>query len=182
MKDDFNLDNLNFDMDDMELDMDFLDSQLKELNIEDIKLEDLDLGEEGLDFDKRLNQKRKVMVVDDDAGTLRNIKSMLDDMYDVCIANSGKKALNTISIETPEVILLDYEMPLMNGPETMMAIRQRPEYRDIPIVFLTGVNDRAQITAALALRPDGYLLKPVNREKLFSTIMEILNKKDGILF
>lgn len=163
----------NFNLDDLDVDLDFLEEQLKNMDIGDI---DLDLN--ALD-DKET--RAKVMVVDDDAGTLRNIKSLLEGMYDVVLANSGRKALEIIAMENPDVILLDYEMPLMKGPETMRHIREKRGFENIPIIFLTGVNDRAQITAALALKPAGYLLKPVNKEKLFNTVLDVLNSADNNL-
>lgn len=162
MDDDFNLD-------DLDIDLDFLQDQLKTMDLGDIDLDD-PLSDNVT--------KAKVMIVDDDAGTLRNIKSLLSDMYDVVVANSGRKALEIIGMENPDIILLDYEMPLMKGPETMRHIREKRGFENIPIVFLTGVNDRAQITAALAMKPNGYLLKPVNKEKLLNTVLEALNSVD----
>lgn len=159
----------NFNLDDLDIDLDFLQDQLKTMDLGDIDLDD-PLSDNVT--------KAKVMVVDDDAGTLRNIKSLLSDMYDVVVANSGRKALEIIGMENPDIILLDYEMPLMKGPETMRHIREKRGFENIPVVFLTGVNDRAQITAALAMKPTGYLLKPVNKEKLLNTVLEALNSVD----
>ena len=157
-------DNLNFD--DLDLDMEL--PELPELDLDlDLDLDfDLDFGD---DF------RSRVMVIDDDAGTLRNIKSLLDTMYVVSVCNSGKKALDLIDREKPDVILLDYEMPMLNGPETLQRIRQKPDFKNTPVIFLTGVNDRSQIAAALALRPAGYLLKPVEQNKLLMTILDALN-------
>ncbi len=153
MSDDLDL-GMDLNLDDLDLDLDF-------------DLDDLDLGMDDL--------RSRVMVIDDDAGTLRSIKSILDGVYVVSVANSGKKALDLLAVENPDVILLDYEMPMMNGPETMQKIRMKPGFKDTPIIFLTGVNDRSQIAAALALRPAGYLLKPVNQSKLLMTILDALN-------
>ncbi|MCR4999131.1 MAG: response regulator [Lachnospiraceae bacterium] len=148
-------------------------------------LDDLDLDLEGLDLDLDMDFdldgmglqdfRSRVMVVDDDAGTLRNIKSLLDGAYVVSVANSGKKCLDLLDQEKPDVILLDYEMPMMNGPETMERIRGRAAYKNTPIIFLTGVNERAQIAKALSMRPAGYLLKPVDQNKLLMTILDALN-------
>ncbi len=164
MVDNFNLDDLG------DIDLGFLEEQIKNMDLGDIDIETDPFGTN--------TARAKVMIVDDDAGTLRNIKSLLQDMYDVVLANSGRKALEIIGMENPDVVLLDYEMPLMKGPETMRHIREKRGFENIPIVFLTGVNDRAQITAALALKPTGYLLKPVNKEKLLSTILDALNSVD----
>ena len=160
----------DFNLDDLDVDLKFLEEQLKNMDIGDIDLELNALGDK--------ETRSKVMVVDDDAGTLRNIKSLLEDMYDVVLANSGRKALEIIAIENPDIILLDYEMPLMKGPETMRHIREKRGFENIPIVFLTGVNDRAQITSALAMKPAGYLLKPVNKDKLLNTVLDALNTVD----
>lgn len=164
MGDNFNLDDLD------DIDLGFLEEQIKGMDLGDIDIETDPFGTN--------TSRAKVMVVDDDAGTLRNIKSLLQDMYDVVLANSGRKALEIIGMENPDVVLLDYEMPLMKGPETMRHIREKRGFENIPVVFLTGVNDRAQITAALALKPTGYLLKPVNKEKLLNTVLDALNSVD----
>lgn len=175
MSDNFDLDNFNFE----DLDLSALEAELSSIELEDIDLsQDPGLAHLSSELVAEKNPlQHTVMIVDDDAGTLRNIKSLLDGMYNVVVANNGVKALEIVAMEKPDVILLDYEMPRMNGPETMKSLRQKPDFAKIPIVFLTGVNDRAQITAALAMRPDGYLLKPVNRDKLLTTILDVLQKK-----
>lgn len=76
----------------------------------------------------------------------------------------------------PDLILLDYEMPMYDGRETMIKLRESEEAKDIPIVFVTAVNNREYIKAVLALRPAGYLLKPIDRERLFKTIKEIIGE------
>ncbi|MCR4674581.1 MAG: response regulator [Lachnospiraceae bacterium] len=186
MSDNFNLDDLDLDGLNLEpMDLSDLEAELASLELEDIDLSGTpgifsggtQHHEVKLESQMDRSMLHKVMIVDDDAGTLRNIKSLLDDTYNVCVATNGVKALDILDIEKPEVILLDYEMPRMNGPETMQKIHQKPNYKNIPIVFLTGVNDKAQIAAALALRPSGYLLKPVNKEKLLMTLLDIFNTK-----
>ena len=74
----------------------------------------------------------------------------------------------------PDLILLDYEMPMYDGRETMLKIRESEENRDIPIVFVTAVNKIENIKSVLALKPAGYLLKPINKDKLFQSIREII--------
>ena len=61
-------------------------------------------------------------------------------------------------------------MPGEDGPEVMINLRRRPELATTPIVFLTGVSDKAKITAALSLSPQGYILKPIDKDKLIGTI------------
>lgn len=75
------------------------------------------------------------------------------------------------------MILLDYEMPIINGGEVLKKLRENPATKDIPVVFLTGVSNRSTIQEVLAMKPQGYLLKPIDSEKLFKVIMDVLGKK-----
>ena len=89
---------------------------------------------------KDSESKMTVMVIDDDAGMLRMMNTMLGGEYDMVLATSGSKAIRLLERKRPDVILLDYEMPEMNGAETLDAIRAVKEYADIPVIFLTGKN------------------------------------------
>ncbi|MBQ4283358.1 MAG: response regulator [Lachnospira sp.] len=122
------------------------------------------------------SEKKTVLLVDDNAMQLRTLNTMLKEQYDVQMATSGMKALTMIGKKLPDVILLDYEMPMCDGKMTMEMIREVEEAKDIPIVFLTGVNDKEHIETVLRLRPAGYLLKPANAEKIYATLEEVLKK------
>lgn len=124
-----------------------------------------------------LSGKKRVLVVDDNGTTLRTMKAMLEDSYEVAIAISGAQAMTSIGKQRPDLILLDYEMPVCDGKMTLEMIRADEEMRDIPVVFLTAVNDRANIEAVLKLKPAGYFLKPAVKDKLIAEIEKILNKK-----
>lgn len=116
----------------------------------------------------------KVLIVDDTAATLRNIKSILDSKYEVLLANSGKQALKFIPEKKPHVVLLDYKMPEMSGAEVFQAMKADETMKDIPVIFLTSVDDKKTIYSLLSLEPAGYLLKPVDQEKLFETLQKAL--------
>ena len=119
-------------------------------------------------------ERRHVLVVDDDSSMLRMIKDILGDRYDVAAAISGKVALKFLETRRTDLILLDYEMPGQSGAQVYEAILKNPALRHIPVVFLTGVSDRERISAVLALRPRGYLLKPIDSERLKKTVAEIV--------
>ena len=118
--------------------------------------------------------KKRILVVDDSAILLRSVKAMLADQYEVAVATDGKKALERAKYRRPDLILLDYEMPVMNGKETLKELRKDEELKDIPVVFLTSVADRESITPVLQLKPEGYLLKPIDQARMFETIESIL--------
>ncbi|WP_078038187.1 response regulator [Oribacterium sp. C9] len=121
------------------------------------------------------NRSRKlIMVVDDNAMTLRSIKEMLQEYYDIAVATSGMKALTTMGKNPPDLILLDYEMPVCDGKQTLEMIRADSEFETIPVIFLTSVSDREHVEAVLSLKPAGYILKPPVKEKLMGAIREAI--------
>ena len=122
-------------------------------------------------------QKKKIMIVDDSALLLRSMKSMLEKYYDIFLAKSGEQALNMIPREKPDLILLDYEMDGMDGKSTFETMKGNKSMRFIPVVFLTSVTDRRSIYSVLKSRPEGYILKPPDEERIRETIEGILGGK-----
>ena len=118
--------------------------------------------------------RKTVLVVDDNAATLRGIKAMLERKYNVTLANSGVKAMTSMGKNRPDVILLDYEMPVCDGRQTLEMIRADEDLRDIPVIFLTSVNDKEHIQAVIKLLPAGYMLKPAVPGKLIGAIEKAL--------
>ncbi len=120
--------------------------------------------------------KKNILVIDDDPMMLRLIKTELKDVYSVATAVNGKIALDFIRRRDilPDLILLDYEMPEMNGAQVFERLRTNLNTSNIPIVFLTGVNDREKIKKVFALKPQGYLLKPIDCNVLIQTIKKII--------
>ncbi len=118
--------------------------------------------------------RKHVLVVDDDFRMLKLIKRYLDDSYDVATAINGKVALKFLESKMTNLILLDYEMPEENGPAVLEKLRANPITSNIPVIFLTGINDRKKIQQVLALKPQGYLLKPVDHGKLIEAIEKTL--------
>lgn len=126
---------------------------------------------------KMEEQKRRkhVLVIDDDPIVLKMIKEHLHDDYDVATAISGKIAYKFLENKDTDLILLDYELPVENGPEILTNIRQMEKMANKPVVFLTGVSDVEKIKIVLSLKPQGYLLKPIDRDKLLGTIEKIFS-------
>lgn len=119
-------------------------------------------------------EKKHILVVDDNTMMLKVIKDYLHDKYDVGTAVSGKVALKFLESKTTDLILLDYDMPQEKGPAILEKLRASDATKDIPVIFLTGVTESKKIKEALVLKPQGYLLKPVNREKLLAEIEKFI--------
>lgn len=92
------------------------------------------------------------------------------------MVTSGLDALSAICQKKPDLILLDYQMPLFDGKQTLEKIREFEGAQGIPVVFVTSVNDKDHIKAVIDLKPAGYLLKPVDGERLLQTIEGIIGK------
>ncbi|MDE7269609.1 MAG: response regulator, partial [Acetatifactor sp.] len=118
--------------------------------------------------------RKHILVVDDDPMMLKLIKEHLHEDYDVATAVNGKIALKFLERRTTDLILLDYEMPTENGPAILEKLRAEKSTKDIPVIFLTGVKERDKIHTALSLKPQGYLLKPIDHKKLLEAINKIL--------
>lgn len=119
-------------------------------------------------------RRKHVLVIDDDPLMLKLLKEYLHEQYDVATAVSGKIAYKFLENKTTDMVLLDYEMPGESGPEVFLNLRTRPSIKDVPIVFLTGVTDAERVKEVLALGPQGYLLKPIDKEKLMTKVKSVL--------
>lgn len=123
---------------------------------------------------KEQARRKHVLVIDDDPTMLKIIKEHLHEKYDVATAISGKIAYKFLDSRKTDMILLDYEMPVEKGPEVLVKIRENEQLANIPVVFLTGITDREKIKEALSLKPQGYLLKPIDKEKLVGMIEKFI--------
>lgn len=120
------------------------------------------------------SSRRHVTVIDDDFRMLRVLKDYLHGDYDVATAVNGKTALRFLEKKHTDVILLDYVMPEEDGPALYGKIRAIPAHANTPIIFLTGMSEREKIRKVMELRPQGYLLKPIDRERLLNAIKGVL--------
>lgn len=118
--------------------------------------------------------KKRILIVDDDAAVLRLIKTYLGLTYDVATAINGPVALKYLSSKHVDLILLDYEMPGEKGPEVLEEVRKMDKHKNTPVIFLTGVSDTEKIKKVLVLKPQGYLLKPIDHDKLLESIKKVL--------
>ena len=135
---------------------------------------DSDLGDLPMDDPMNDLPRKHILVIDDSPIMLKTIKEHIQDKYDVATAVSGKVALGFLRRRKTDLILLDYEMPDENGPAVLQKLRSNAETKNIPVVFLTGVSNRGKIREALLHKPQGYLLKPIDHEKLRETIAGLI--------
>ena len=116
------------------------------------------------------HRMKTIFVVDDDPDYRSVIARWLTPHYSVSVFSSAMEMIDGLKTVHPDLILLDYEMPGMDGHEVIGKLRNDPETNMIPIIFLTGKNDRDHVFSILHYKPDGYLLKSLSRESLIDSI------------
>jgi putative two-component system response regulator len=114
--------------------------------------------------------KKNVLVVDDSAASLQLCKGLLSSKYDVRLAKSGKMALGVLARIRPDVILLDIEMPDMNGFEVIEKLNEDPDLMGIPVIFITSHASEKLIYKAMDHGATDYVVKPFEPEVLFTKL------------
>lgn len=120
--------------------------------------------------------KKRILAVDDTAIVLTRITNTLRDDYEVITVNSGARALKYLEMEKPDLILLDIKMAPMDGIETLREIRSMQGREDIPVIMLTGVEDKDVVMESAKLGICDYLLKPFQSEELIKRIRQVLKQ------
>jgi len=121
---------------------------------------------------------RSILVVDDDKINLKLTKmNLLQYGYEVYTANTGMEAISFLKQQTVDLILLDIEMPIMNGIKTLELIRKRNEMAKIPVIFLTASADTDSVIDACRLEAVDYVVKPFIPRDLFIRVEKALNDK-----
>lgn len=117
------------------------------------------------------------MIVDDDPMVLKVIRSYLKDRYKVYCIRSGEEALKFFSMQIPDVVLLDYMMPGMDGPEVFRRMQEDERTQGIPVFFMTAVTDRDRVLECMEMNPEEYLVKPVSSSKLLKKLSDLFEKE-----
>ncbi len=123
-----------------------------------------------------VKKKKKILIVDDDPSYAKIIREWIKDHYEVDIVTAGMQAITFLLKNRADLILLDYEMPICDGPMVLQMLRQEPSLAGIPIVFLTGVASAESVQRVMSLKPKGYVLKSTTREKLLAYLEDLLKE------
>ena len=123
----------------------------------------------------------KVLIIDDEPDLVDTIQCRLDfDGYEVITAENGKEGLEKAGKEKPDIILMDYAMPIMNGPETLERLRNHPELKRIPVIMVTASAEAQSVEKVCSYGIADYIVKPFDFAVLVDKITSVLeNKKLG---
>jgi CheY-like chemotaxis protein len=114
-----------------------------------------------------------VLVVDDEFGIVGVLETILiDEGYRVLTACNGKQGLARLAAETPDLVLLDFMMPILGGAEMLAAMAAEPAYRHIPVIMISSLAEN--VLAEKCTGYDAYLRKPFRATALLGTIARVL--------
>ena len=119
--------------------------------------------------------QKRILVVDDDSMNLMRTKMILGKDYDVFLSSSGVEALDTMKREEMDLVLLDIEMPKMNGIETFERMKEFAP--DTPVIFLTASGQEDDVVSAIRLGAVNYLKKPFPPQELLLRVSQELEKQ-----
>ena len=124
-----------------------------------------------------LRSEIEILIVDDSRVQSKLLKDLLQDRgYLVRAAVDGREALNMAREKKPTLIISDVVMPVMNGYDMCLALKQDEELRAVPVILLTSLSDTSDIVLGLMARADYYLTKPYSPEYLLNTIKDVLQQ------
>lgn len=126
---------------------------------------------------KKENEKLKILIVDDSMTQREGIRQLLCEDYEVAVAESGIAAIRTITLNRPDLVLLDYEMPVCDGKQTLEMLRSDNIFADLPVIFLTGRRDPKSMIDIMSLNPVGYLLKTLKPQEIKAEIDTFFEKR-----
>ncbi|MCR5784478.1 MAG: response regulator [Eubacterium sp.] len=121
--------------------------------------------------------KKKILIVDDDGLFLRSAAGWLSGKYHVAVVNSAMNAITYLATHTPDLILLDYEMPITDGPQFLKMIKSEISTESIPVIFLTTKGDKESVMTGISLKPEAYLLKSMSSAEILKTIEDFFEKR-----
>lgn len=125
--------------------------------------------------------KKKILAIDDEKNVLDLIEHyMTEDGYEVVQTNKGRRALEIIKEENPDLVILDYRMPETDGIEVLKEIRSDKECGRIPVIMLAYVSDEYSKVTGLELGADDYLTKPFGVHELMARVKAVLRRSGRV--
>lgn len=124
-------------------------------------------------------KKKKVLVIEDEFGIQEMLKDFLTDAgFEVIVANNGQEGIEKIYKEFPDIVILDCQMPKMDGYEVLQKIRKDHFFVNLPVIMLTVRSTESDQIKGLQLGVDDYIVKPFNKQILITKIKIILERKE----
>lgn len=126
-----------------------------------------------------MTDKKSIVAVDDSGLILKMLEMLLSKKYAYHAFSKGMRALRYLKeADTPDLIILDIDMPEMNGYEMLEMIRKKDELKEVPVLFLTSSNDREHVIKAVKGGANDYTVKPIDEKVFMDKIHKLLNEEN----
>ncbi len=122
--------------------------------------------------------QKKILAIDDSIIVLKQLQSILEPQYEFQSATSGINGLKILDNEKIDLVLLDVQMPEMDGFEVLTEIRKREKHKDLPVIILTMDGHKEKVVQGILSGVAGYVVKPVHSIQLLERIEKCLGKEE----
>lgn len=119
--------------------------------------------------------KKRILAIDDSVIAIKQLQNILSQKYEFVGVTSGLAGIKRLDSEAYDLVLLDLEMPIMDGFATLASIRQRENLKELPIIILTGTRHKQKVIKGVTSGVAGYIVKPANSEQLIAKIEAVLS-------
>ena len=126
-------------------------------------------------MNENMKKQGRILVVEDNPPIMEQVTRILkDEGYTTYKAVDGMDAITKAKSLVPDLIILDVILPKINGFQVCRLLKNTPQFRDIPVIILSGKKDQSDRDWGIKIGADCYLTKPVDREKLIGTVNSFL--------
>jgi len=120
---------------------------------------------------------QKILIVDDEPNIVVPLQFLMErNGYETAVAQSGEEALEAISKEKPDLVLLDIMLPGIDGFEVCEIVKLKPEWKHIKIIFLTAKGRDVDIAKGMVLGADEYIAKPFSNKQIVESVRKLLEE------
>ena len=123
-----------------------------------------------------MTRKERILIIDDDPDIRDVLNLSLSEHYTIFTATNGKEGLEMVKTKNPDLIITDYNMPVMGGPEFCHQLRRDILLRHLPVIMLTGKSETKDMVTGIESGVDDYLVKPFEPDTLLARIRMILKR------
>ena len=121
---------------------------------------------------------KRILIVDDEPSIIVPLQFLMQQNgYETTVAFSGEEAMETIVVKTPDLILLDIMLPIIDGFEVCQRVRENPQWNKIRIILLTAMGGDANVAKGMALGADAYITKPFSNAEVIEKVKELLKQQ-----
>ena len=125
-----------------------------------------------------MTDKKSIVAVDDSGIILKMLEKLLSEEYAYIGFSKGMRALKYLKeARTPDLIILDIDMPIIDGYEMLEMIRKKEELKDAPVLFLTSNKDKEHVVKAIQTGANDYIVKPIDEEVFMDKVRKLLKEE-----